>query len=458
MSRKMKLREKVSLLMMLALFTGFLTSTVMFEQMQPGRTYPSATEDENKVVVTLSKQILTLEERLQILDMQLAKQGFVPVDNQSLEEDLMDDIDAGQVLIEKDVPGYHSPENENEDEDDRSTVQVGENQIESSSVENDRVDESFQKTNDDQVEPQVEVETQEEMPKIRVAMYSGPGATVRSKANIPKVLGCDEDKIVLTRLSGKHIHMLTRKYFDVVVFPGGGAARTIQDLRKKAKGVNVTQVLRRFVRNGGGYVGVCAGAFLAGPRLLKLGPVYVDGLRGGGYFSELEIDNTIKETLLWNKSLSAEKFYYANGPIFPSKLRLRAEKDARNARSILRVGSHAHLRIFQNIFKKVPHPYTEKNRRNYNVMIMNDFGKGKVVVSTGHPETDVQKSTYKHLTHDIPPECDSVQARMLLNMIYLAADQNPNDDMKAFKHGPPDVDKPNYSLKSPPLRVSNKKK
>jgi glutamine amidotransferase-like uncharacterized protein len=46
--------------------------------------------------------------------------------------------------------------------------------------------------------------------------------------------------------------------FDVVIFPGGGGSRQAAALEDEG-----TEAVRRFVRDGGGYVGICAGAFLA---------------------------------------------------------------------------------------------------------------------------------------------------------------------------------------------------
>ena len=46
--------------------------------------------------------------------------------------------------------------------------------------------------------------------------------------------------------------------FDVVVFPGGSSARQAQALKKSGR-----DAVRAFIASGGGFVGVCAGAFLA---------------------------------------------------------------------------------------------------------------------------------------------------------------------------------------------------
>jgi glutamine amidotransferase-like uncharacterized protein/Spy/CpxP family protein refolding chaperone len=51
------------------------------------------------------------------------------------------------------------------------------------------------------------------------------------------------------------------KKFDVVLFPGGSGSRQADKLQNEGR-----QTVRQFVEEGGGYVGICAGAFLASCR------------------------------------------------------------------------------------------------------------------------------------------------------------------------------------------------
>jgi putative intracellular protease/amidase len=47
-------------------------------------------------------------------------------------------------------------------------------------------------------------------------------------------------------------------HFDVVIFPGGSGSK-----QAAALGIEGRKQVRRFVENGGGFVGICAGAYLA---------------------------------------------------------------------------------------------------------------------------------------------------------------------------------------------------
>jgi glutamine amidotransferase-like uncharacterized protein len=48
------------------------------------------------------------------------------------------------------------------------------------------------------------------------------------------------------------------EHFDVIIFPGGGGRRQAMALGSEGR-----RSVQEFVRSGGGYVGICAGAFLA---------------------------------------------------------------------------------------------------------------------------------------------------------------------------------------------------
>ncbi len=53
--------------------------------------------------------------------------------------------------------------------------------------------------------------------------------------------------------------------FDVVIFPGGGGRR-----QAAALGDGGQRAVRDYVRAGGGYVGICAGGFLASTSLIGI--------------------------------------------------------------------------------------------------------------------------------------------------------------------------------------------
>lgn len=88
-----------------------------------------------------------------------------------------------------------------------------------------------------------------------VALFDGPG-TGASRKQIARLVDQQPDGYV-AYIGVDEIKPDVLKQFDVVVFPGGSASK-----QAKALGANRRQHIRDFVASGGGYVGICAGAYL----------------------------------------------------------------------------------------------------------------------------------------------------------------------------------------------------
>ena len=96
-----------------------------------------------------------------------------------------------------------------------------------------------------------------ESPPIKVALYDDKGATGKGIPAVEAIFGQVPD-IRLTHLKGADIAAGGLRGHDLVMFTGGGANSEAEGLGE----VGRAQV-RDFVREGGGYVGICAGAYLA---------------------------------------------------------------------------------------------------------------------------------------------------------------------------------------------------
>ena len=92
---------------------------------------------------------------------------------------------------------------------------------------------------------------------IRVALYEDTGASGKGVPFVCTELGECGD-VNVTKVSAKQIRDGVLKDFDVVVFTGGGASTQAKTLGDQGR-ANV----KHFVENGGGYMGICAGAYLA---------------------------------------------------------------------------------------------------------------------------------------------------------------------------------------------------
>ena len=150
---------------------------------------------------------------------------------------------------------------------------------------------------------------------VRAALYDGPGtSTDKAVARIERILA-GEKGIVPRRVAPADIREGALKQFDVVIFGGGsghGQAGGLQESGRRA--------VRRFVRNGGGYVGVCAGAYLATANYSwSLGLLGADSIdrkhwrRGKG---QVEIELTPRGRELFQREGSGMlRILFQNGPI-----------------------------------------------------------------------------------------------------------------------------------------------
>lgn len=97
----------------------------------------------------------------------------------------------------------------------------------------------------------------------RVAMYRGAGSSAGSGGNYSDILAnmLAKGKVaaVTTLQSEADVAALTPADFDLVIFPGGGGSS-----EAAAIGADGASAVQRFVAAGKGYLGICAGGYLAG--------------------------------------------------------------------------------------------------------------------------------------------------------------------------------------------------
>lgn len=93
---------------------------------------------------------------------------------------------------------------------------------------------------------------------IRVGIYRGPGVGGKGPEALMETLGADEGRFTTRFLSPDEIRTGALSRFDLVIFPGGSGSRQAEGL-----GAGGREQVRRFVEGGGGYIGICAGCYLA---------------------------------------------------------------------------------------------------------------------------------------------------------------------------------------------------
>ena len=99
--------------------------------------------------------------------------------------------------------------------------------------------------------------TDENPHQIRVALFDAGLDDGTATKDLKRILGA-EPTIVWKSISSSELQSEALKDSDIVIFPGGRSS-----IQGEALGDYGKEIVRKFVRTGGGYVGICGGAFLA---------------------------------------------------------------------------------------------------------------------------------------------------------------------------------------------------
>jgi glutamine amidotransferase-like uncharacterized protein len=202
-----------------------------------------------------------------------------------------------------------------------------------------------------------------EVPVIKVAVYDDKGATGKGIPCVTEIMGKTAD-IKLTKFKGADIAAGALKGYDLVMFTGGSGSAEAGGLGEKGR-----EEVREFVRNGGGYVGICAGAYLAcsgfewGVGVLNAKTVSSKWRRGQG---EVKIEGEA-----FGEKLSDRGIRYSNGPIIKADVR----KDLPEFEVLL---------AFRTELAENDTPVGVMV--NAPAMVRSTYGLGRVFTSSPHPE------------------------------------------------------------------------
>ena len=202
-----------------------------------------------------------------------------------------------------------------------------------------------------------------ELPVIKVAVYDDKGAFGKGIPCVTEIMSKTAD-IKLTRLKGADIAAGGLKGYDLVMFTGGSGSAEAAALGEKGR-----EEVRDFVRNGGGYVGICAGAYLAcsgfewGVGVLNAKTVSSKWRRGQG---EVKITGEA-----FGEKLTDRVIRYANGPIIKADVR----KDLPEFETLVSFRSElAENETPVGVMVNAP------------AMVRSSYGLGRVFTSSPHPE------------------------------------------------------------------------
>jgi len=98
----------------------------------------------------------------------------------------------------------------------------------------------------------------EKSPPLRVAIYTGPGVAGPGPGALKETLDAKPEQFSARFIGPVEVKAGALGEIDVVVFPGGSGGRQAEGL-----GSDGREIVKAFVREGGGYIGICAGCYLA---------------------------------------------------------------------------------------------------------------------------------------------------------------------------------------------------
>ncbi|MBN8419857.1 MAG: biofilm PGA synthesis protein PgaB [Verrucomicrobia bacterium] len=204
--------------------------------------------------------------------------------------------------------------------------------------------------------------------EIKVGIYRGPGSPQGGVDNVLNVLK-PFPQVKAVVLSGQDVGSLNISTYDVLVFPGGSGSG-----QSKGIGEAGLKKVRDFVRNGGGYVGICGGAYLAcsnftwGLGILNAGTVSNKWRRGQAM---LDLAPTPAGQRWLGDVKSPFKVRYHNGPI----LKPAARTD---------LPAYDVLTVFKTEIAEYGSPAGVQVGSPAHVIAT--YGKGRVFISSPHPE------------------------------------------------------------------------
>jgi glutamine amidotransferase-like uncharacterized protein len=204
---------------------------------------------------------------------------------------------------------------------------------------------------------------------IRVAIYSDAGAT---KTGVKQVEDClpKSDGFEVKRITADEIRAGSLRNFDVVICAGGSASKQSAVLGEPGR-----DFVKNFVHDGHGFIGICAGAYLASAQYKWSLGVLDAQVIDGAHWARGEGNVKLRLTSAGQQALQPEKqtciIHFENGPLLaPGK------KDD--------IDDYELLASFDSEIRKNDAP--PGIMKGATAIARGTFGKGRVVCFSPHPE------------------------------------------------------------------------
>jgi glutamine amidotransferase-like uncharacterized protein len=212
---------------------------------------------------------------------------------------------------------------------------------------------------------------------IRIAIFADAGVTkagvIQVERSLPEPQGFDTKPITAKQIRGGAL-----KDFDVLIHGGGSASKQGETLGEDGR-----KAVKKFVDGGGGFIGICAGAYLASAQYKWSLGVLDAKVIDGAHWARGQGDVTLRLTSAGEKALQPEKetctIHFENGPLLgPGK------KDD--------IEDYEPLATFETEMRKNDAP--PGIMKGTTAIARGKFGKGRVVCFSPHPEKTPGRETF----------------------------------------------------------------
>ena len=213
---------------------------------------------------------------------------------------------------------------------------------------------------------------------IRVGVYDDVG-TGRSIEDLIRALRA-MDGVSIRRLTANDIRAGQHQELDLLIHPGGSGSQQAKQL-----GADGRQAIRRFVRTGGGFVGFCAGAYLASAQyswsLDLLDARVLDRAHWARGSGRVDIRLTAPGRKLFAVNQPNTGIHYGQGPLL-----VPARDDS--------IPDYVPLATYQTEITQNGAP--EGVMEGTTAIAAGEFGRGRVVCFSPHPEMTEGLESFVH--------------------------------------------------------------
>lgn len=207
---------------------------------------------------------------------------------------------------------------------------------------------------------------------VHVAVFQGAGVGPSSEDLLSTLEDSENIELAVRRISAEGIRAGELSEFDVLIHPGGSGSK-----QGKALGERGRESVVQFVRDGGGYLGVCGGAYLATNdyswSLNLIDAKCVDRLHWARGAGSVNIQLSPAAATFFRRTGDRMEIHYGQGPLFG-----RPEWDDAG------VPNYQSLAVYESEIAEKGAP--KGVMKGTSAIVRARYGSGRVFCFSPHPE------------------------------------------------------------------------